>query len=362
MQRIIKNEYVCQEGESENLLRDSVPDGEKAISLPCLYNNNSTEIPSETSLTSLVFTDSKVLTPYYKRSAEPLFLNVTRLIEVSPSIGHIGFLTLTFKDNVTDHKEANRRFNSFNVHFLKPFADLGHWIRVIERQTRGAWHYHLLIQTSQDIQKGFDFAEYDSYMNQITKQTSKKERIRLSRLATSSANPHLRLFWSQLRMACSKYGFGRSEMLPIRSNSEALSRYIGKYISKNFGTREKSDCGVRYVAYSQGWLKNSIKFQWHTPGSQLYRKKLAHFCASHGCTETYQLADKLGPNWQYKHAPIIMGLPDDLTESDTLQAFDNALPHENNTIKRIEEKSYQKWKKQDERKQLTNSWHNPCPF
>jgi len=293
-----------------------------ATSLLYLYSNNSLEIKPHSTETSLVSALSTELSPAYKRSAETLHLNVARLIKISPSLGHIGFLTLTFKDNVTDHKEANRRFNSFNHNFLKPLADLGHWIRVIERQSRGAWHYHLLIQTVEDIREGFNFDEYKMYVNQITKNTKSSEKRRLNRLAVKSANPSLRKLWSQLRVACSKYGFGRSEMLPIFSNAEAMSRYIGKYISKNFGVREAQDKGVRYVAYSQGWEKNSIHFQWNTEGSKKWRKKLQLFATYHGCDDLYSLSHKLGSSWAFKYLDAILELPDDLNAFQIQQISD----------------------------------------
>jgi len=347
MDTITKTGSICQYLTScskvEALLPPCNVGGGEATSLPCLYNNNSTENVKESPEKDLVNSLLNLLSPYHKRAAETLYRNVARLVDLAPSINHIGFVTLTFKDNVTDAKEANRRFDSFNTHYLKPSKEFGEWVRVMEPQKRGAWHYHLIVILTQDIRTGINFEE-------------------IAQGKYSSTSPHLKKLWSSLRMNLPKYGFGRSELHPIRSTQEAMARYVGKYISKGLAARSDAQKGVRLVAYSQGWLKNSIRFQWHTPGSQLYRKKLAHFCASHGCTETYQLADKLGPAWQYKNAQIIMALPDDITEQQTLEAYDNAFKFHSPTLEKIEKRTYEEWKKKDKRKQKTNSWHNPCPF
>ncbi len=53
------------------------------------------------------------------------------------------FLTLTFKENMEDLKEANKMFKAFIRKMKKEQADLK-YIAVIEFQERGAIHYHLL--------------------------------------------------------------------------------------------------------------------------------------------------------------------------------------------------------------------------
>jgi len=339
---IITNfDNLCQVQESVGALRGchAVPPPE-STSLPCLYNNNSIENSLELTVEPLVSTLLNPLSPYYKRAAETLFKNVSRLIALAPSINHIGFVTLTFKDNVTDAKEANRRFNSFNTNFLSPSDDFGEWVRVMEPQKRGAWHYHLIVILKEDIRTGINFEE-------------------IAQGKYSSASPYLRKLWSKLRIACDLYGFGRSEMHPIRSTQEAMARYIGKYISKGLTARSDAQKGVRLVSYSKDWLKNSVKFQWHTPGSQLWRKKLAHFVASHGCTDERQVTEKLGSHWMYKHANHIMALPDDLTEEQTLDAYEKAFPFRSPSVEKIEKRTRQKWEEYDLKKQKLRQYDVP---
>lgn len=58
------------------------------------------------------------------------------------------FFTLTFKENVTDHEKANADFRSFikrlNYKLFKKESGLK-YVCVVERQERGALHYHIVL-------------------------------------------------------------------------------------------------------------------------------------------------------------------------------------------------------------------------
>ena len=58
------------------------------------------------------------------------------------------FFTLTFKENVTDHEKANAEFRSFikklNYKLFKKESGLK-YVCVVERQERGALHYHIIL-------------------------------------------------------------------------------------------------------------------------------------------------------------------------------------------------------------------------
>jgi len=261
--------------------------------LPCLYSNNSTET-SETNSESAhkleqIQALSGILKPYYKKAAHILYANTDRLISQAKSVNHVGFLTLTFPDNVTDAKDAYKRFHSFNTNYLKPSPDYGEWISAKERQKRGAWHYHLLIQTAHDIRTGINFEE-------------------LASGNYSSANASLKSLWKSNREALPKYGLGRSELLPIRTNQEAMARYLGKYISKHIGCRTAQDRGVRLVNYSRNWPKNSIRFSWNTDNAKEWRRKVALFAEFSGCQNTQGLSRRWGPNWAYTCLELIINI------------------------------------------------------
>jgi hypothetical protein len=237
-----------------------------------------------------------MLTPYSKKQAQTLYANVYRLMTVyAKSVNHIGFLTLTFADSVTDHKEAYKRFRSFNSNFLAKHPEISHWISVKERQIKrgaregnaGAWHFHLLVVLNGDIKTGYDF-----------------EAVR--RRDYRSASQYLRQIWKDFREACPKYGLGRPELQPVRSNAEAMGRYIGKYISKHTWQRTEEDKGVRLINYSRGWPRNSANYSCNTDNAKEWRRKVSLFAKVNGCTDLYQLNEKLGHRWPYRYVEDIM--------------------------------------------------------
>ncbi|EOO2707924.1 hypothetical protein D4L71_RS26955, partial [Escherichia coli] len=229
--------------------------GKSGCSLPCLYSNNSTE----NHLNSLRFDSLEAardaafqLNTQIRKSASCLAWNVDFLCSKF-GIENLGFLTLTFRDHVLDPKEAQRRFNSLRTHVLREryLAD----IRVMERQKSGRIHYHLLVVIGEDIRSGFDFGA-------------------CANGDYRSANYRLKQEWAFWRKTAKAYGFGRTELLPIKSNSECISRYVGKYISKHFEARQHRDKGVRLVEYSRNARIASTRMQFVSEGSAEWRRKV----------------------------------------------------------------------------------------
>ncbi|WAF62329.1 hypothetical protein NRL19_21715 (plasmid) [Aeromonas caviae] len=244
--------------------------------LPCLNSNISTEIAST----------------QHRKSASALGWNVFALAQ-KHGLENLGFLTLTFKDHVLDVKEAQRRLNSLLTHIIKPrYQD---YIGVLERQKSGRIHYHLLVVIGFDIRTGFDFAAVDA-----------KDY--------SSANPALRAEWAFWRKTAPAYGFGRTELMPIKSSEEAIGKYIGKYIGKHMESRQEGDKGARLVRYSRGARVASTRFQFVSSGSQEWRSKLrafAHYVAERtGCEPTMEgIREVCGPRWAYSHREFIHSMP-----------------------------------------------------
>jgi hypothetical protein len=200
-------------------------------------------------------------------------------------IERVGLLTLTFAEHITDSKEAQRRFHSLRTNILtKRYVD---FVRVVERQASGRIHYHLVVVTKEDIRTGANFDEF-------AKRTYK------------SANTALRSEWAFWRRNAAAYGFGRTELLPVRSNAEAVGRYVGKYISKHVGQREVRDRGMRLVSYSRGAKMGTTNFAWATSKSWLWRAKLAKWARKHGCDSMEAVATVFGPRWAYHHREFIL--------------------------------------------------------
>lgn len=240
--------------------------------LPCLYRYNS--INSETAKVAPIKTlamkrkeanekakaeQLNKFTTSYAKSAYSLELNVKSFIDHF-GINNVGFLTLTFADHVTDPKEAQRRFNSLRTNYLK--ARFPHYIRVFERTKNNRIHYHLIVATKQDIRTGLDFAE-------IKKRNYK------------SANLNIRTLWQSLRENLPNYGFGRAELLPVKTNSKGLARYISKYIGKHIENRNLQDKGFRLCQTSldkkRYWKNANTNFQFISHGSSQWRRKLSNW-------------------------------------------------------------------------------------
>jgi len=250
--------------------------------LPCQDSHNSTEGSLRP-----VFPSSA------RRTAFALQVNVQAMCEHF-GIEFIGFLTLTFADHVLDPREAQRRMNSLSTHVLRPRYRRA--IRVIERQKSGRIHYHLLVAVGADIRTGVDF-------------------VALSRGDYRSAPKSLRDEWSFWRMTASKFGFGRTELLPIRSTVEAVSRYVGKYISKHLYNRISADKGVRLVSYIGEKIANS-RFAWAGGHSKTWRKKLSLFVRmfyESGAIASPTLSAMrmaFGPRWAFKWRDCIVTMPE----------------------------------------------------
>ena len=80
------------------------------------------------------------------------------------------FLTLTFKENIEDPKEAQRRFNNFN----RQFNRIGkvQWLyKGIEPQERGSLHFHIIGHHQNDL--GAEKLDWDSYKKSGEARTKK---------------------------------------------------------------------------------------------------------------------------------------------------------------------------------------------
>ena len=251
-----------------------------ASGLPCLSSNNSIgggatagqlEGPSKVN----------VLTGGHKRSAFVLAFEIMALAK-EYGIERLGFLTLTFADLVLELKEANRRFDSLNSNVIRQRYLRG--VVVPERQRSGRVHFHLLVALACDIRTGADFGAFEGGDYR-------------------SANPALRAEWAFWRVASPRYGFGRHELLPVKSCAEGIARYVGKYVSKHIDMRLESDKGarlVRYLGFGQGGRKASCRFGWNNNNGWLWRHKLAAYAERNGAKDTEDLAKFFGPRWAYR--------------------------------------------------------------
>ncbi|MGD1085163.1 MAG: hypothetical protein ABSA47_10495, partial [Verrucomicrobiota bacterium] len=223
----------------------------------------------------------------HKRMAQVLFLEIMALAKTY-GIGRIGFLTLTFKDHVTNLQEAQRRFRSIRAHVIVSRYERA--IVVWERQESRRIHFHLVVVLKDDIRTGADFAAF------------KRQDYR-------SANAALRAEWAFWRQTCPKYRFGRHELMPVKSSAEGIARYVGKYIAKHIRQRLPEDKGarlVRFIGYKAGDRTAGCRFSWNTDNAWLWRHKVAAYAKALGAKDSDALRRVFGPRWAYLRCQEIL--------------------------------------------------------
>ena len=259
-----------------------------ASGLPCLSSNNSDKKTVQASgNTTPELPKFNVLTGGHKRSA---FVLAEEIMALAKEFGleRLGFFTLTFSDRVQKLKEANRRFNNLNRRVLK--ARYKRAIVVTERQQSGRVHFHLLVVLAADIRSGLDFAA-------------------IARGDYRTANAELRGEWAFWRKTAPLYGFGRHELLPVKSNGEGIARYVGKYISKNVRQRSPADKGarlVRYIGFKPGDRKANTRLAWNNDHAQIWRHKLKAWAERNGMKDMEDIKKIFGPRWAYFLQGVIL--------------------------------------------------------
>lgn len=305
--------------------------------LPCLNSNNSNEgVRNPESLIGEILKAAGVkLSPSEKKGAFALAENVKSLCE-SVGIERIGFLTLSFVENLEDPKEAQRRFNSLKTGFLG--ERFQNYICVLEKQKRGAVHFHLLVACQENIQTGFDWEALSAATEQGQKTGWKSGPYYKKRAVyVKAASPYLRRLWGDLRNAMPRYGFGRSELLPVKTTEGGIANYVGKYMEIATSERGPELKGVRLVRYSlgkrveityrdgtskmhrQSFRRARQQLQFNSPRAKLWRQKLERFAREHSVADLDGMKTVFGPKWAYRLKDIIAkwGEVDEAREAST---------------------------------------------
>jgi hypothetical protein len=116
-------------------------------------------------------------------------------------------LTLTYRDNVTDYRQASRDLSRFVRAVRKTLPDWT-FVAVPERQKRGAWHWHLAVVGRQDVNR-------------------------------------LRASW---RRVVGEGNIDVQKPRPGENRRLALVKYLGKYLAKGFATDDRELNGHRFRA------------------------------------------------------------------------------------------------------------------
>ena len=190
--------------------------------LPCLSDHNGDKIGGKNAKRASKQATSTPKSKVYK-TKKSLTQNCNYFAKLY-GIGRLGLFTATFKENLTDGKEASRRWKNLNDTYRRDKK----WkllARVAETQARGAIHYHCLVLLEEDIRTGFDFEAHEECMNH---KYGSDEYTKLNSRRTKSASKYLRHLWAYGRKKAKSHGFGRCSLEPIRYPNN-LGNYLGKY-------------------------------------------------------------------------------------------------------------------------------------
>jgi hypothetical protein len=217
----------------------------------------------------------------------------------------IGILTLTFKENLTCMKEAQRRWNSFSRQFNKhdKFQLL---VKVAEPQKRGAVHYHCLIKTQGNIRGNIDWEIYEK----MGKADTTAEKRKLGQQLGKSATSHLVELWSWLRKTTKATGFGRTELMPLKK-PDHIKNYIGKYLEKdmkeNSLKQDGKNSNMRLITYGKNAPKvANQQFSWVNGKASIFRRKLKTYCEARGIKDKNELVQLFGKSWSFNLYKDIM--------------------------------------------------------
>lgn len=175
-------------------------------------------------------------------------------------VEHLGFLTLTFADEVLEVKEAEKRWHSFQNNWLRHRYPRG--VAVREAMKSGRIHFHAVVVTRFVCRYG----------------------------------PALSDEWDELRRICPAYQFGRHELRPIRKSGVAVARYLAKYLTKDYAKGRR----VKFWGYDNGReRKASPRFGWATGAGCVWRAKIAKLASVLGIKDSGGFADKYGSRWAW---------------------------------------------------------------
>jgi hypothetical protein len=176
----------------------------------------------------------------------------------------IGVLTLTTADECRSLREFQRRWNSLMTNFVRRLWKSGVWVR--ERQMRtGNWHGHALVDVGFEIRPGFPFEE-------------------VARRNYRNVDHRIRDLWKQLREKAPGFGFGRTELLPIKSNREWAIKYLTSYLGKAL-LSEKAIGEDKARLFGIWGSVRSVYSRFDWVSARLMRKKKAWLASVHGSAD-----------------------------------------------------------------------------
>jgi hypothetical protein len=211
--------------------------------------------------------------------------------------------TLTFKDNLTDPKEAQRRFNNYNRQFSR-IEGITWLYKGIEPQKRGALHFHIIGVAEYDLgSKTFDWESLKRAGEAFDK-GNKALGYKYTRKYSATANDKLKELWKITARIAKGSKMGRSEFLPVRS-AKSIGQYVGKYLGKCFASQNNGTwCeGLRRYSYARKAPQvHGRQFSWvkGTHGTDMvatWRQKVGAWAKARGVRNLDDMRRKYGKKW-----------------------------------------------------------------
>ncbi|MBC2594032.1 hypothetical protein H5P28_07130 [Ruficoccus amylovorans] len=266
--------------------------------LPCLETNNSIQSyrPTAQKASKLIIAEA-----------------VLELIQIE-GIETILFGTLTFPKPVT-LKEAQKAWNSAASNAIRPAILKG--CRILEPHKSRQPHYHLVIATGQDVRRGFDF---DAYQEARAHHWASAEGRKATRIYGASANDELREWWTFFRRL-ERFGFGRSEAVPIYKAGEAAAEYASKYVSDL--DRPIEFRGARLYA-PINWKPSTKRGFGFVESGRAWRLAVAKIAQDLGFTSEADFRREFGSNWAWGLRGTIFSIAQDIKAEHSQRAQNEA--------------------------------------
>lgn len=227
---------------------------------------------------------------------------------------HCAFFTLSPLAG-TEPKELAAKFNDARK---RQFAWMLSYVRVLEPRRDGTAHHHYAVATAFDMQPdAFDWPAFKVCQEQAPRRGNPPGPlfVEMRRRYSSSATPQLRDCWKENKAVSKAFGFGRVEMLPIRTCAEAMGHYVGKYLESGTHYRNAKWKGARRVEYDRKesllWKSCGSAFGFVSEGSREWRKRVDEMALA-SCVERDDMVGFrriFGRTWAYEMRSTIMVTP-----------------------------------------------------
>jgi len=243
-----------------------------------------------------------------KKMAEVVSLEVVRFAR-QVGVERMVFLTGTMpgNDRVKDQVEFQRRYHSLMANMMPEIFTGG--INIQERHQDKTLHFHGIEVVDFDARTGFDFDAFDKAQAAWKAGGDTEEFRYWRRVYAQSACPQLRALWALLKVRFPDFGFGtRFELLPVRTNAEAIGRYLGKYVVKGYDCRLPEDRGkhlVRFWGFARMGRVASAQFAWAKGRAAIWREGVGAFAEHYGLVWA-SLRQIGGARWAYHLGAEIM--------------------------------------------------------